>query len=119
MAVRSRLAELLRVISLRNLSTEAVRALLGVERVPDAVLGQVMALTHGHPLAVSLLIDVIRRSGRGTDVPGALADLPDLVSAVFTGWSIMLRVPSTVPRYRYPARPGNDGTGASGGTACL
>jgi hypothetical protein len=71
------------VISLRNLSTDAVRALLDVERMPDSVLEQVMALTHGHPLAVSLLIDVIRRSGKGTtEVPRALADLPDQVSAL-------------------------------------
>ncbi len=73
---------LLRVISLRNLSTEAVRALLDVERIPDVVLERAMALTHGHPLAVSLLIDVIRRSCKGTEVPRALADLPDLVSAL-------------------------------------
>jgi hypothetical protein len=73
---------LLRVISLRNLSTEAVRALLDVERMPDQVLDQVMALTHGHPLAVSLLIDAIRRSGKETEVPEALLDLPDLVSAL-------------------------------------
>jgi hypothetical protein len=73
---------LLRVILLRNLSTEAVRALLDVERIPKVVLEQVMALTHGHPLAVSLLIDAIRRSVKGSEVPGALADLPDLVSAL-------------------------------------
>ena len=46
------------------------------------MLEQVMALMHGHPRAVSLLIDVIRRSGKGTEVPGALADLPDLASAL-------------------------------------
>jgi hypothetical protein len=34
-----------------------------VERIPGALLEQVMALTHGHPLAVSLLIDAVHRSG--------------------------------------------------------
>ena len=40
MAVRSRLANLLRVISLRNLSTEAVRALLDVERYQTLCLNR-------------------------------------------------------------------------------
>jgi len=41
-----------------------------------------MALTYGHPLATSLLIDVIRRAGAGAEVPRALADQPDLVAAL-------------------------------------
>jgi hypothetical protein len=38
-----------------------------------------MALTRGHPLAVSLLIDAVRRSGPEADVPATLRDLPDVV----------------------------------------
>ena len=74
--------DLLRVVSLRNLLPEAVRALLDVERIPGALLEQVMALTHGHPLAVSLLIDAVHRSGSGSDLPTTLGELPDLVAAL-------------------------------------
>ena len=74
--------DLLRVISLRNLSSDSIRALLSVEGIDADLLDQVMVLTHGHPLAVSLLIDLIRRSGPGTEVPWALAELPDLVAAL-------------------------------------
>jgi hypothetical protein len=46
------------------------------------LLDQVMALTYGHPLAASLLIDIIRRSHSGAEVPTALAAHPDLVAAL-------------------------------------
>jgi hypothetical protein len=69
-------------LSLRNLLPEAVRALLDVERIPGAPLEQVMALTHGHPLAVSLLIDAVHRSGSGSDLPTTLGERPDLVAAL-------------------------------------
>jgi len=44
--------DLLQVIGLRNLCAESVRALLDVDGLPGRLLDQVMALTHGHPLAV-------------------------------------------------------------------
>ena len=74
--------DLLRVLALRNLSPDQTRALLEVEGISPDLLDQVLALTHGHPLAVSLLIDAVRRSGRGTDVPETLQDLPDVVTAL-------------------------------------
>jgi hypothetical protein len=72
--------ELLRVVSLRNLAPDAVGCLLDVEQLPRTLLNQVMTLTHGHPLAVSLLIDAVQRSG--VDLPATLQDLPDLVTAL-------------------------------------
>jgi hypothetical protein len=74
--------DLLRIVSLRNLLPEAVRALLDAERIPAALLGQVMALTHGHPLAVSLLIDAVRRSGSRSELPRTLGEFPDVVAAL-------------------------------------
>ena len=74
--------DLLRVVSLRNLLPEAVRTLLEVEQIPGALLEQVMALTHGHPLALSLLIDAVRRCDTGGEVPATLGELPDLVAAL-------------------------------------
>jgi hypothetical protein len=62
--------ELLRLVSLRNLSRVAVQTLLEVERIPREVLDSVMALTHGNPLAVSLLIDcdpTLRQAARRPD----------------------------------------------------
>ena len=41
-----------------------------------------MALTHGHPLALSLLIDAVRRCDTGGEVPATLGELPDLVAAL-------------------------------------
>lgn len=76
--------ELLRVVSLRNLSRDAVHTLLEVEQIPAGVLDQVMALTHGNPLALSLLIDSIRRSLGQHELPAALDEMPDLVRALLS-----------------------------------
>jgi hypothetical protein len=74
--------DLLHVMPLRNFSPEQTLALLKIEGMPTDLLDQVMTLTHGHPLAVSLLIDAVRRSGAGIDVPESLQDLPDVVTAL-------------------------------------
>jgi hypothetical protein len=74
--------DMLRVVLLCNLSAAHIRTLLAVEGIDVDLLDQVMALTYGHPLATSLLIDVIRRAGAGAEVPRALADQPDLVAAL-------------------------------------
>lgn len=76
--------ELLRVVSLRNLSRDAVQRLLEVERIPSEELEQVMTLTHGNPLALSLLIDAIRRSFTQHEIPAALDEMPDLVRALLS-----------------------------------
>jgi hypothetical protein len=76
--------ELLRVLSLRNLSGDAVRSLLEVEQISGEVLEQVMALTHGNPLALSLLIDAVRRSVTQHELPTALDEMPDLVRALLS-----------------------------------
>jgi hypothetical protein len=89
--------DLLRVVSLRNLLPEAVHALLDVEGIPGALLGQVMELTHGHPLALSLLIDALRRSGTETELPAALGEMPDLVRALLS------RLVDDVPSSRHRA----------------
>ncbi|MFI0370737.1 AAA family ATPase [Actinomadura sp. 1N219] len=75
--------ELLRVVSLRNLRPEDTRAYLRVEGVPDDLHEQVLAMTHGHPLALSLTVDMIVRQRReGRAVPDALAGAPDVVRAL-------------------------------------
>ena len=74
--------DMLRVILLGNLPADHVRTLLEVEGLSVNLLDQVMALTYGHPLAASLLIDVIRRSGSRIEVPRTLAAQPDLVAVL-------------------------------------
>jgi hypothetical protein len=51
--------ELLRVIALRNLRPDESRAYLRAAGVPEALHERVLAFTHGHPLALSLVVDVL------------------------------------------------------------
>lgn len=70
--------ELVRVVSLRNLDPEAVAAYLGRAGVPAERHEAALALTHGHPLALSLLADVLAQGAPG-EAPLDLAELPDVV----------------------------------------
>jgi hypothetical protein len=55
--------ELLRVVALRNLSPGDARAFLRVAGVAEGWHERVLELTHGHPLALSLLVDVLAQRG--------------------------------------------------------
>ena len=81
--------ELLRVLALRNLAPEEARELLARAGVPGAAGARLVAITHGHPLALSLLLDV---RAQGED-PVALDDVPDIVAALVTGF--LAGVPSS------------------------
>lgn len=73
--------ELLRVIALRNLPPGDARAYLEVEDVPEALRDRALALTHGHPLALSLVSELLAQQ-RAAGVPARLPELgqePDLV----------------------------------------
>ncbi|MFI8974973.1 ATP-binding protein [Nocardia asteroides] len=72
--------ELLRVISLRNLAPDDARAYLRGADIPEAAQDRMLALTHGHPLALSLLVDVIAQTS--TELPARLVDAPDAVRAL-------------------------------------
>ena len=54
-----------RAVPLRNLSPDESRLLLTERRVPDADHAAVLAFTHGHPLALVLVADVVRSGGSG------------------------------------------------------
>ncbi len=84
--------DLLRVLALRNLAPDEARVLLSRAGVPAPAGERLAAITHGHPLALSLLLDV-RSQG---EAPQALDAVPDVVSALVTGF--MAGVPS--PRHR-------------------
>ncbi|MEW2359197.1 ATP-binding protein [Spirillospora sp. NPDC029432] len=85
--------ELLRVVSVRNLSPSDTREYLRVEGVPEELHERVLELTHGHPLTLSLLVDMVARR---QDVPGALGGAPDIVRALLA--RLVDQVPG--PRHR-------------------
>jgi hypothetical protein len=70
--------ELLRVVSLRNLDPEQSRTYLRACGVDAAVHDRLVQVTHGHPLGLSLLADVVVRGGEATFDPLA----PDLVATL-------------------------------------
>ena len=85
--------DLLRVVSLRNLAPDEARALLAAAAVPADLHDRLLALTHGHPLALSLLVDVRSQRRRGEL---ELDAVPDVVGALVG--SFLTGVPS--PRHR-------------------
>jgi hypothetical protein len=70
--------ELLRVVSLRNLSPEESRQYLHACGVDRARHDQLVELAHGHPLGLSLLADVVVRGGEAATDPLT----PDLVGTL-------------------------------------
>jgi hypothetical protein len=70
--------ELLRVVSLRNLSPEESRQSLQVCGVDPDRQEQLVELAHGHPLGLSLLADVVVRGGEAAADPLT----PDLVGTL-------------------------------------
>jgi DNA-directed RNA polymerase specialized sigma24 family protein len=86
--------DLLRVVSLRNLGPDDARTLLRRAEVPQPLHERVLELTHGHPLALSLLLDVL--SLEQHDAPLHLSTVPDVVGTLVE--SFLAGVPS--PRHR-------------------
>jgi hypothetical protein len=73
--------ELLRVVALRNLSPGEAREFLNAAGVAEDLHDRMLEITHGHPLALSLLVDVLaqRRDealdlGEAPDVLGVLLE---------------------------------------------
>jgi hypothetical protein len=79
-------SEVLRVVSLRNLDPDAARSYLDRRGVPVARQSEILAVTYGHPLTLSLVVDVLARNpdvaltAVPTDLLGGLIER--LVSAV-------------------------------------
>jgi hypothetical protein len=69
--------DLLRVVSLRNLRPDETRAYLRAAGVPEALHQRALGFTHGHPLALSLVVDVLAQGG--TAVPLEPEQLPDVM----------------------------------------
>lgn len=70
--------ELLRVVALRNLGPDEARAYLAGGGVDPGLHDRVLALTHGHPLALSLVADLVVRGG----APALDPPPPDVVASL-------------------------------------
>src|SRR5689334_5406909 len=72
-------SELARIVPLRNLAPPDSRGYLAARGVPDAQHAAVLEFTHGHPLALSLLADLLIHDRGGPFRP---EDAPDVVRAL-------------------------------------
>jgi hypothetical protein len=91
--------DLLRVVSLRNLEPDDARAFLRGAGVAEEHLAWMSELSHGHPLALSLLVDVLsqRQATATADaMPLELGEAPDVVGQLVE--SFLAEVPG--PRHR-------------------
>ena len=70
-------AALTRIITLRGLHPEESRAFLRARGINSALQADVLAVTHGHPLALSLLAEVLAHSGAPVSLEAQPA--PDIV----------------------------------------
>lgn len=85
-------SEVLRVVSVRNLEPDAARTYVERRGVAVARQPEVMALSHGHPLTLSLMVDVLAR-----DPDAPLTAVPtDLVGGLLE--RLVERVPSGAHR---------------------
>jgi hypothetical protein len=66
---------LLRVLPLRNLSRDEGQSYLAARAVPEEQRGAVLAFTHGHPLALSLVADVFSMRPHARFDPEAAPDI--------------------------------------------
>jgi hypothetical protein len=90
-------SDLLRVVSLRNLGPDEARALLRSVGVAEERQAWMLELSHGHPLALSLLVDVLSQRQALSDVwPLELGAAPDVVGRLVE--CFLADVPS--PRHR-------------------
>jgi hypothetical protein len=84
--------ELLRVVSLRNLTPAESIEFLRRSGIDESALGEILRVAHGHPLGLALLADVASRSGEVAVDPMA----PDVVAVLLRRFVDM--VPSELHR---------------------
>ncbi|HSD84650.1 MAG TPA: AAA family ATPase [Anaerolineae bacterium] len=72
--------DLLRVISLRNLAPTDSRAYLTARGVPDVQQDRVVSFTHGHPLGLSLVADVVAQ--QASEALFQPEQVPDVIDAL-------------------------------------
>ena len=77
-------SELLRLVPLRNLTTEESRLYLAQRNIPDEQHQAVLNFTHGHPLALSMMADTFaqRQSLNAFNEPFRPEDAPDVIKTL-------------------------------------
>ena len=115
------------VVPLRNLTSAEAGAYLDAQGVPGDAHDRVLAFTHGHPLALTLVAEHVRQSGAAAFDPAAAPDLlADLLSRFASavpssGHRLALEAASVVPSLTVPLLdelcppPGGDGAPDGGG----
>jgi hypothetical protein len=86
-------SDLVRIVALRNLPPDDSRAYLQACGVPEEQHPAVLAFTHGHPLALALVADLLARGEGATFSP---AHAPDVVRALLERF--VQQVPSAAHR---------------------
>lgn len=71
--------DLVRIVSLRNLRPDESQAFLTYRDVPAAQHADVLRFTHGHPLALSLVADVVAQGGEAAFQPDRSPDVVALL----------------------------------------
>ena len=71
--------QLIEVVGLRNLDPEHARALLAERGIVGDVHDRLLAMTGGHPLALSLIADVVSQAG---EVPEDIGEAQDVIDAL-------------------------------------
>lgn len=85
---------LIRALPLRNLNPDEARAFLTQRQIPAAQHDAVLAFTHGHPLALSLIADTFAQ--RGSLAGFSPAESPDVIRALLERF--VQKVPSPAHR---------------------
>ncbi len=83
---------LMREIALGNLPPADGRAYLAAQGVPEKLHDRLLAISHGHPLLLSMLVDAV---GKGAE-PSRLGDVPSVVGALLA--QIVEEAPSPLHR---------------------
>lgn len=84
---------MMRVLPLRNLSQEESRDFLARRHIPAGAHNAVMAFTHGHPLALSLVADVYAQRPNAAFRPN---EAPDVIKVLLD--QLVQRLPSALHR---------------------
>jgi len=90
-------AELLRVLSLRNFGPDEARAYLRASGISQALDHRALQLTHGHPLALALLVELLAYGDADDELASfELGAVPDILGRLL--FALVDVVPS--PRHR-------------------
>jgi hypothetical protein len=84
--------ELLRVVSLRNLGPDDARRYLRLAGMAEDLDERVLGLTHGHPLALAMVVELLARGGAGEAPALELEAVPDVVARLLS--ALVEAVPS-------------------------